>query len=48
VSGNLRAGEHTATWDGRDQAGREVAAGVYLARLVTDSRIRTARLTLVR
>jgi hypothetical protein len=31
--GNLSAGPHTFHWDGLDAAGRQVAAGVYLARL---------------
>jgi hypothetical protein len=30
VSGVLDAGEHAAEWDGRDEAGRRVAPGVYL------------------
>ena len=29
----LAAGEHRATWDGRDDAGRRVAPGVYLYRI---------------
>jgi hypothetical protein len=34
VSEALPAGDHAARWDGRDDSGRTVAAGVYLARLV--------------
>ncbi len=34
VNDALPAGEHAARWDGRDDAGRATAAGVYLARLV--------------
>ncbi|MFZ1948159.1 MAG: FlgD immunoglobulin-like domain containing protein [bacterium] len=34
VSGSLDAGEHRATWDGRDSRGRRVAPGIYLCRLV--------------
>ena len=33
VDGSLPAGRHTAAWDGNDDAGRTVAAGVYLLRL---------------
>jgi hypothetical protein len=33
VSGTLPAGTHTVRWDGRDDAGRSVASGVYLYRL---------------
>ena len=29
VTGDLSAGRHEAAWDGRDDAGRKVAAGVY-------------------
>ena len=31
--GPLPAGRSTVLWDGRDDAGRDVAAGAYLARL---------------
>ena len=31
--GPLPAGRSTVVWDGRDDAGREAAAGAYLARL---------------
>jgi PKD repeat protein/putative intracellular protease/amidase len=33
VVGKMRAGRHTATWDGTDQAGKSLASGVYLIRL---------------
>jgi len=33
ASGAFEAGEHTATWDGRDEAGHVVAAGLYFARI---------------
>ncbi len=33
VDGVLVAGEHTATWDGNDAAGRRVGSGVYFYRL---------------
>ncbi len=35
VQGAMGAGVHLARWDGRDESGRAVAPGVYLARLVT-------------
>ncbi|OPZ65178.1 MAG: hypothetical protein BWY83_03058 [bacterium ADurb.Bin478] len=35
LSGKLSAGRHTAVWDGRDDSGRSVAAGVYFYRLVS-------------
>jgi hypothetical protein len=46
--GRLAAGEHRWTWDGRDDAGRECATGVYLARLIVGERQAVRKLTLVR
>jgi hypothetical protein len=34
-SGRLGAGSHVVTWDGRDDAGNEIAGGVYFGRLQT-------------
>jgi len=48
ATGDLRAGRHDIRWDGRDQAGRNVAAGIYLARLESTVGQATARLVLVR
>ena len=44
----MGAGEHTVQWDGRDDAGRAVASGVYLARLRAHNVVRTRRLVLLR
>jgi hypothetical protein len=33
VQGAAQAGQHTVTWDGRDDAGRRVASGTYLCRM---------------
>jgi hypothetical protein len=41
-------GLHTATWDGRDDSGRRLSAGVYLYRLVAGGQAETRRLVLVR
>ena len=48
VEGGLAAGEHEATWDGRDEAGESVASGIYLARLITRRGVDRQRLVLVR
>lgn len=48
VDGPLAAGRQQLDWDGRDAAGREVAAGVYLARLEAAGRSDTQRLLLLK
>ena len=48
AAGPWAAGEHTARWDGRDQQGRILAAGSYLAVLDTDDGRRVSKLTLVK
>ncbi|MBD3222349.1 T9SS type A sorting domain-containing protein [bacterium] len=42
------AGEHRERWEGRDESGRPVAAGVYLARLEVGGEVASRRLVLVR
>jgi len=42
------AGRNEQVWEGRDGAGREVAAGVYLYRLETPDRQATGRMTLLK
>lgn len=42
------AAEGTVGWDGRDEAGRAVPAGIYFARLTTDAGERTARVVRLR
>lgn len=44
----LPAGTHATSWNGRDDAGRSVASGVYLVRLTTPGGRDTQRLTLLR
>jgi hypothetical protein len=41
-------GLRSATWDGRDEAGRSVASGTYLWRLCTDGREFSGKMSLVR
>lgn len=38
---HLDAGEHRAVWDGRDESGREVEAGVYFFRLAAEGETST-------
>jgi fibronectin type 3 domain-containing protein len=42
------AGFYTVTWDGRDQAGQEVATGAYLYRLRAAGHTQTAKMTLLK
>lgn len=46
--GLREAGAHATVWDGRDEAGRGVASGVYFARLATDAGSSTRKLVLSR
>jgi hypothetical protein len=42
--GRADAGVHRRSWDGRDERGRQVAAGVYFVRLATPSSARAGRI----
>jgi subtilisin family serine protease/subtilisin-like proprotein convertase family protein len=48
VRAELPAGRHDVRWDGRDDGGRGVSSGVYLARLVSGGVDQKSKLTLVR
>ena len=48
LDGRVGAGAHDVTWDGRDEAGREVASGVYFHRLVAGGEVRTGKMILAR
>jgi hypothetical protein len=41
-------GPHTAVWDGRDSEGRDLASGVYFARLTAGGEQTTVRMVLIR
>ena len=43
LSGELEAGEHACSWDGRDELDRLVAVGDYTLRLEADARTVTSR-----
>ena len=47
VSASLGAGVHETIWDGRDDSGRRVAAGVYVATLRAHGETRALRLVLL-
>ncbi|MCH7859843.1 MAG: T9SS type A sorting domain-containing protein [Candidatus Marinimicrobia bacterium] len=44
----LGAGYHQVLWDGRDQAGRDLASGIYFARLVTPEYSKTMKMLLLK
>ena len=44
VDGITEAGARTVSWDGRDETGHRVAAGIYLARLQTPVEAASAKL----
>ena len=43
--GPLGVGSHRFTWDGRDEAGKEVAAGVYVYKVAVDGRVEAKKTT---
>ena len=43
--GPLGAGRHRFTWDGRDEVGKDVAAGVYIYKVEVDGRVEAKKAT---
>lgn len=48
VNENKNAGHHTASWDGKDNSGKKVHAGIYFYRMETDKFKATRKLTILR
>jgi hypothetical protein len=44
----LAAGQHTVSWDGRDDRGREAGSGVYICQLRCGRRVRAEKILLLR
>ncbi|HCV42370.1 MAG TPA: hypothetical protein DGH68_02715, partial [Bacteroidetes bacterium] len=42
------AGVHKVVWDGKDEAGGQVASGVYLYKLIANENIETRKLILLK
>jgi hypothetical protein len=47
-SGYLEAGSHRLTWNGTDDAGNKVPAGIYLCRMTTESGSQVRRVAVIR
>jgi len=45
---HLEAGYHQVLWDGGDEAGREIASGIYIARLVTPEFTKSIKMVLLK
>ena len=48
VNGDQPPGSYQIHWDGRDDAGREVASGMYSYRIQADDFVRSHRMTLIK
>ncbi len=48
VDGELPAGPHSVTWQGRDDAGRLVSSGAYIVRLEAPDATQSRRITLMK
>ncbi len=48
VDETMTAATHVVTWNGTDDGGRRSASGIYYYRLVTDERVVTRKMTLVK
>jgi len=48
ANGFRAAGEHSITWDGRDELGREVASGMYFSHVSVGEERQVAKMVLVR
>lgn len=48
VNGQLEAGKHSLSWDGRDVTGKAVSSGVYISRLSMGNRVISKSMTLAK
>jgi len=48
INGDMETGEHTVTFDGKDDSGNPVSAGIYFYRLKTQSSALTRKMVLIK
>ena len=48
VNGQMNAGNHSIVWDGKDDTGSAVAAGVYFTRLDMGNTVATGKMVLIK
>lgn len=48
LSGKLTAGVHSAVWDGKDETGKTMSSGVYLARILSGKQSATGKMLLMK
>jgi hypothetical protein len=48
INTRMKAGYHPVVWDGTDNAGNQLAGGVYLFQMVTDNSIQSERFVIVK
>ncbi len=48
VKGKMSAGQHSVTWDGRDERGQMLGSGMYFAKMVAGDYIQIRKMVLVR
>ena len=48
IDAPLAAGQHSFTWTGKLNTGRDLASGVYFYRLLSEGQIATRKLVLIR
>ena len=48
VNSQLSAGQHSITWDGRDDAGKQISSGIYFYRMITKDYSATKRMIMLK
>ena len=48
AAGHQAAGDHLASWNGRDEKGRRMAGGIYFVRMAIGNRVAVRKLALIR